>query len=397
LQSASACGRGSFVSYLTSGLGALIPFVPQSPAVEDSRHGGGIYSASGAGPLTVTDSTLSGNSATGGLGVGSGGGIYNFAGPLTVTGSTLSANVASGGTNASGQGGGIYNAAGAGPLTVTGSTLSGNSASGSGGGSGFGGGIYHASGAGRLTVTGSTLSGNSATSSFGGGGIFGPVAALRNTIVAGNTASPASPDVSGPLGSQGHNLVGIGDGGSGFTDTDLVGTSAFPIDPMLEPLGDYGGPTQTMRPLPGSPVINLGDNTDAPTTDQRGFPRIVLSFIDIGAVELQPDEFGGPNGFPATQSTSTGPTIVAALTHGRPVFSTVNAPATDTKGATLGPDRDEVSAARTYLDALFGLLGGGQGHGRPSQPGPFRLRRDVGQPTASDGEQIGFLDRSLPT
>jgi hypothetical protein len=47
-----------------------------------------------------------------------------------------------------------------------------------------------------------------------------------------------------------------------------------------------------MRPLPGSPVINAGDNTDAPNTDQRGFPRIVLDFIDIGAVELQLDEFG---------------------------------------------------------------------------------------------------------
>src|SRR5262245_27819823 len=47
-----------------------------------------------------------------------------------------------------------------------------------------------------------------------------------------------------------------------------------------------------MRPLPGSLAINTGDNTDAPDTDQRGFPRIVLDFIDIGAVELQPDEFG---------------------------------------------------------------------------------------------------------
>ena len=57
-----------------------------------------------------------------------------------------------------------------------------------------------------------------------------------------------------------------------FVHTDLVGTPDSPIDPQLEPLGDYGGPTQTMRPLPSSPVINTGDNTDAPDTDQRGFP-----------------------------------------------------------------------------------------------------------------------------
>ena len=116
--------------------------------------------------------------------------------------------------------------------------------------------------------------------------------------MAANTATTA-PDVYGPLASQGHNLIGIGDGGSGYAATDLVGTAALPIDPMLEPLGDYGGPTQTMRPLPWSPVINAGDNTDAPATDQRGLPRIVLGFIDIGAVELQPNEFAGPATLPA--------------------------------------------------------------------------------------------------
>ena len=72
---------------------------------------------------------------------------------------------------------------------------------------------------------------------------------------------------------------------------DLVGTTAFPIDPMLEPLSDYGGPTQTMRPLPWSPVINAGDNTDAPATDQRGVGRPRDGdgngslVVDIGALE----------------------------------------------------------------------------------------------------------------
>src|SRR5262249_31236860 len=75
-------------------------------------------------------------------------------------------------------------------------------------------------------------------------------------------------------------------------DTDLVGTPDSPIDPQLEPLGDYGGPTLTMRPLPSSPAVDAGDNTDAPDTDQRGFDRIVNGIIDIGSVELQPHEFG---------------------------------------------------------------------------------------------------------
>src|SRR5262249_33833408 len=159
----------------------------------------------------------------------------------------------------------------------TNSTLSGNSA-------GKGGGIWTL--AGMLTVTSSTLSGNSA--SVGGGIATGSdqtKVTARNTIIAGNVGD-SSPDVLGFLNSQGHNLIGDGRGGEGFTDTDLVGTADQPIDPRLEPLGDYGGPTQTQRPLPGSPAVDAGDNTDAPDTDQRGLPRIVNSIIDIGAVEL---------------------------------------------------------------------------------------------------------------
>jgi hypothetical protein len=95
--------------------------------------------------------------------------------------------------------------------------------------------------------------------------------------------------VSGPLASQGHNLIGIGNGGSGYDPTDLVGSADFPIDPKLGPLQDNGGPTQTMALLPGSPAIDAGDNTDAPLFDQRGpgFPRIVNGIIDIGAFEVQ--------------------------------------------------------------------------------------------------------------
>jgi hypothetical protein len=62
------------------------------------------------------------------------------------------------------------------------------------------------------------------------------------------------------------------------------------VDPMLGPLQDNGGPTWTMALLPGSPAIDVGDNTDAPDWDQRGegFPRIVNGVIDIGAFEVQP-------------------------------------------------------------------------------------------------------------
>ena len=50
-------------------------------------------------------------------------------------------------------------------------------------------------------------------------------------------------------------------------------------------LGDYGGPTFTMPPLPGSPAIGGGTTTGAPATDQRGQPR--TGTIDIGAFQGQ--------------------------------------------------------------------------------------------------------------
>jgi hypothetical protein len=178
--------------------------------------------------VTLTNCTLSRNSAD------FGGGIFNL-GTVTLTNSTLSGNLVF-----QGYGGGIYN--GFGFVTLTNCTLSGNSAI-----VDRGGGIYNLSG--MVTVTNSTLRGNSAGTS--GGGIFRDAGTVttKNMILAGNTA-PSSPDMSGILNSQGHNLIGNGTGGSGFTPTDLVGSAAFSIDPLLEPLGDYGGPTQTMRPLP---------------------------------------------------------------------------------------------------------------------------------------------------
>ena len=59
---------------------------------------------------------------------------------------------------------------------------------------------------------------------------------------------------------------------------------------MLAPLGNYGGPTQTMPLLFGSPAIDAGSNDLVPpgiTTDQRGEHRIFNGKVDIGAYELQ--------------------------------------------------------------------------------------------------------------
>ena len=86
--------------------------------------------------------------------------------------------------------------------------------------------------------------------------------------------------------------------------------------PLLAPLGDYGGPTQTMPPLPGSPAIDAGGTTSL-ITDQRGLPRV--STPDIGAVEYQEtadlirfwnlDFDGDGSPFGAEQALGTDPLI----------------------------------------------------------------------------------------
>ena len=238
--------------------------------------------------LSGADLTIEGLTITNGnVGADShGGGIANSGGTLTVRNSTISGNTALG------DGGGIY--ANSGTSTVLNSTISGNAATLSGGG------IHTYRG--TLTVTNSTISGNAAALS--GGGMYGDecTVSLGNTILAGNTA-PDGPDGGndgGTITSQGNNLIG-NNSGFGLTAAagDLVGTSESPIDPLLGPLQNNGGPTPTHALLPGSPAIDAGSNTLATdaglTTDQRGVSFFRAAdgdqdwtiAVDIGAYEVQ--------------------------------------------------------------------------------------------------------------
>ena len=168
-------------------------------------YGGGIYSF---GPLTINNSTITGNYSS-----GVGGGIFND-GTATLTDSIVSDNVAGPLGNDLGLGGGIYHAGRGGTiLTIHRCTISGNSAitngaGGSGGGiSGLfvtdsllkisestinnnhadkiGGGIYAH---GNVNITDSTLNGNTAQS---GGGIysFQPTATIQNSTLSGNSST----------------------------------------------------------------------------------------------------------------------------------------------------------------------------------------------------------------
>ncbi len=65
------------------------------------------------------------------------------------------------------------------------------------------------------------------------------------------------------------------------------GNNLFSGNPMLAPLGYYGGPTYSMPPLPGSPAIDAGAVTEHTSNQgQREGARVLGEGLDIGAVEL---------------------------------------------------------------------------------------------------------------
>jgi hypothetical protein len=288
------------------------------------HEGGAIGNARAGGTVTVTGCTITNNVAN-----GSGGAIINYnAGIVTVTDTTIANNTAGFGTvmnllngtvniarstisgNLAGSGGGIYNSS-TGTTSLTNSTLSGNRANSNGGGIFF----SNSGGAGQGTITNCTITANTANS---GGGIFNTSAAVtvKNTIIAGNTATNISKDISGPLTSGGYNLIGNNAGGSVTPTTgDQIGTSGTPINPLLGPLTNNGGATQTQALLSSSPAIDKGTAATGITIDQRGQPRPFddPAFAnasggngsDIGAYETQSPTAVELINFTA-QSTATG-------------------------------------------------------------------------------------------
>lgn len=284
--------------------------------------GGGIINR---GTLTIENSTVSSNSSS-----LNGGGIVND-GSAAVRNSTLSENDAQEGGAISNQGtltvdhstlvrntssiagGGILNVNFGGIVTVRNSTLSENSAQ-------SGGGIANRLTA-TLTVQNSTLSGNTAQT---GGGLenFG-TATLQNSLLSGNSAAAGSEIFNGDTGTlqaDAHNLFGhdgltTAEALSGFTSglTDLTatsdGTRPTPLNAILGPLLDNGGPTFTHALVAGSPAIDAGNDALVAADvdfDQRGdsFGRFVGT-VDIGAFEVQPSAFD-VSGNVATRVSSRG-------------------------------------------------------------------------------------------
>jgi hypothetical protein len=231
--------------------------------------------------------------AFGGGGAGMGGAIFNHGGSLTLTNCTLTGNTAIGG--ASGFGG--------------------NPSIEGVGGSAFGAAVFNLNGS--VHVKFSTLSGNTVAAGPGtlgagaqaGGAIYslgynaaaaaGSTAAaltLRNSILANSTGGvdlvvdqPAT--VSGGLGNA--SVASVSATGANLVMSSAAQNDAAPLpaftltsDPSLTPLANNGGPTQTMAPAFGSVVINAGQaGCGTPPTDQRSYERVAGPAPDLGAYE----------------------------------------------------------------------------------------------------------------
>ncbi len=227
---------------------------------------------SNAGNLTLNDAVFAGDYAT-----EYGGAIYNT-GNLIFSDSVFT-------DDSAGMGGGaIYNDGG--NVVGINSTFAADSAN-------FGGAI--ANEAGNVSLTNCTISGNTAVAGPGGGIDNSGNLNLQNTIVAANTASTTGPDLDNAGGNVGASYSLIGDTtNSTITTATGAGNILGPSYLGLGPVGNYGGPTQTIPLLPGSPAIDAGSNDLALdslgnplSTDQRRAARIVNGTVDIGAFESQ--------------------------------------------------------------------------------------------------------------
>jgi predicted outer membrane repeat protein len=318
--------RNSRLGYYQSGAGVFVEpagaLTLSNSTVTDNTAFSTAGIASG-GDLTLTGCTVSNNRSEddiGGVGVG-----HHDGSELVIVDSTIANNTGSGISsssdavgiltntvvisNTAAEGGGIY---ASGPLRISASAIVSNTAGGEGGG------IYAAD---PLTVTNSTISNNTAGNDGGGIYVYDPVdlssvtlagnvsdaddngsgdgggiyvydpagVSFRNTIIAGNTDSGGEgPDCYtdwGALNSYGYCLVQDTTGCSISGDTTGNQTG---VNPSLGPLRDNGGATFTHALLPGSLAIDAGN--PAGCVDGSGSP---LSTDQRGLLRVEDGDDNG--------------------------------------------------------------------------------------------------------
>jgi CSLREA domain-containing protein len=239
-----------------------------------SEAGGGfMFETAQSGSASITQSTISGNTVLGTVGIsavlGDGGGILSFeCNAIALTNDTITANTAV-------NGGGYFGSACAESPTVS------------------------------TAFRFDTISGNTATDGETGAGNVQTIddsnLTFAQTIVANGSASGGpSPNCAftgpGSHASLGYNL--FGDASCGDPASDIVGQ-----DPELGPLQNNGGPTDTELPADGSPAVGAIPtgpcSASGVGTDQRGVARGagLNGSCTIGSVEVGQAALFNPNGY----------------------------------------------------------------------------------------------------
>ncbi|MEM7704735.1 MAG: choice-of-anchor Q domain-containing protein [Pseudomonadota bacterium] len=145
-----------------------------------------------------------------------------------------------------------------------------------------------------VNATLSTISNNYRTGLWGEVGPVSGIATISNSLLAFNQGGQNCLGDSTSIVSAGYNIL-RSDLNCGALQAvgDQWGTPASPLEPLLGPLQDNGGPTFTRALDPSSPAVDSGLNDPTcggtgTTTDQRGVSRPQLNACDAGAFELQP-------------------------------------------------------------------------------------------------------------
>jgi CSLREA domain-containing protein len=234
-----------------------------------------------------------------------------------------------------------------GNLTIDQCTIAGNLAT-------FGAGGIVVVGDFTLTITNSTLTGNKGDGAF----LFG-VSSVFNLANVTVTANHGFGIALGGNGSISNSIIADNPGGDcGFVGTfasdhnlDSDNTCGFTspgdlpgVAPLLGPLANNGGPTDTQALLAGSPAIDAGNNATCLATDQRGVTRPQGPACDMGAFE----------------ASATPQDQIAAL------IAQINALVT---GGALAPNK--ANPLITKLDQVVNKLDAGQTTAACNQLGAF--------------------------
>ena len=283
--------------------------------------GGGVFTA---GDLTLINATIAGNVAGSSLSTEGEGGGAHVGGNLAAVSSSIRNNSTKGSYNSFHGGVGVYKS-----FSISGSTISGNSAN-------VIGGLAAVQSYGPGILDNSTISGNHASSRVGGAYLSVPTT-VRNSTIAFNTA------VIGKVQSF-YQSPGLAIGTNSATvtidlESSIISNNTYVINgttiendfgqqpigsgtitvtghhnlipaslttfapnvvtvsscPLLGPLRDNGGPTQTHALLTHSLAIDEGSNPILQEYDQRGAPYkrsdgVFANFTDIGAYEVQQED-----------------------------------------------------------------------------------------------------------